>query len=341
MKRLVIPRYGPPEVLEVREAPPPEIEAGQVRITVHHAGINFSDLLARQGLYPDAPRPPCTTGYEVAGVIDAVAPDVTTFRTGDRVVALTRHGGQSEVVAVGARSVFPLPEGWSSAEGAALPVVYLTAHQMLVRVAAAQPGEVVLVHSAAGGVGLAVAELGKVLGLRVVGLASPGKHDVLRSYGVEPLDRRDPHWPDAARRLAPKGFDVVLDSVGGRSFRRGYDLLAPAGRLVMYGASSLAAGERRNLARTLWRLARFPWFHPLPLMNDNRGVLGVNLGHLWNEEAMLQPQMQRLLQYAREKRIRPRVDREFPLADAAAAHRYIQERRNVGKVVLTLGGADS
>jgi len=341
VKRLVIPRYGPPEVLEIREAPAPEPRPGQVRVRVHAAGINFSDCLARQGLYPDAPRPPCTVGYEVAGVVESVAADVTTLRTGDRVVALTPHGGQSELVVVGSRSVFPLPNGWSFAMGAGFPVVYLTAHQMLVRVAAAQAGESVLVHSAAGGVGLAVAELGKILGLQVIGLASPGKHEVLRGYGVEPLDRRDARWPEAVRRLAPKGVDIVLDPIGGRSFRRGYELLAPAGRLVMYGAQALATGRRRSLVRTLWRLAQFPWFHPLPLMNDNRSVMGVNLGHLWNEEAMLEPQVRRLLEYAQAGRIRPRVDREFPLVEAATAHRYIEERRNIGKVVLVMETAST
>jgi NADPH:quinone reductase-like Zn-dependent oxidoreductase len=205
---------------------------------------------------------------------------------------------------------------------------------MLVRVAAVRRGEVVLVHAAAGGVGLAVAELGRILGLRVIGLASPAKHAVLREYGVEPLDSRDPQWLEAARRLQPRGVDVVLDAVGGDSWRRGYALLAPAGRLVCYGASGLSEGAGRNLLKTLWRLLRFPRFGPLALMNDNRSVAGVNLGHLWNEQALLGPQMEALLGYAREGKITPRVDRGFSFAEAAHAHQYIHERRNVGKVVL-------
>ena len=175
MKQLVIPRYGAPEVLEVRDAPDPVVQPGTVRIRVRAAGINFSDLLARQGLYPDAPKPPCTIGYEVSGVVEAVGPGVTTFRVGDRVVATTRFGGQSELVVVPVAAVFPLPDGWTFEQGAAFPVVYLTAHHMLVRVAAARRGETVLVHAAAGGVGLAVAELGRLLGLRVLGLASDRK----------------------------------------------------------------------------------------------------------------------------------------------------------------------
>lgn len=321
-------------MLEIREAPEPALTPGGVRIRVRAAGLNFSDILARQGLYPDAPKPPCTTGYEVAGVVEAVAPGVETPRPGDAVVATTHFGGQSEIVVVPAARVFPLPAGWSFEEGAALPVVYLTAHHMLVRVAAARPGESVLVHAAAGGVGLAVAELGKILQLRVIGLCSAAKHEVLRRYGVEPLDGRDPRWPEAVRRAAPGGVDVILDAVGGDSWRQGYRLLAPGGRLVCFGASTLSRPGGRHLLAALWQLLRFPRFGPLALMSDNRTVAGVNIGHLWDRDAMMRPQIAALLRYAAEGRIKPRVDRAFGLADAAAAHRYIQERKNVGKVVL-------
>ena len=336
MKQLVIPRYGPPEVLTVREALDPPVSAGRVRIRVKAAGINFADLLARQGLYPDAPKPPCVVGYEVAGVVDAVGSGVATPVVGERVMAMTKFGGQSELVVAPPGFVFPLPDDWSFAEGAALPVVYLTAHHMLVRVASARPGETVLVHAAAGGVGLAVAELGRILGLRVLGLSSPAKHDVLRSYGVEPLDGHDPRWPDAVRSVAPGGVDIVLDGVGGNAWRRGYTLLAPAGRLVCYGVSELSVGLRRNPLKVVWKVLRWPRFGPLALMSDNRSVAGVNLGHLWDAASVLRPQLDALLGYARDGRVRPRVDRAFPLEEAAAAHGYIHERRNIGKVVLTL-----
>jgi synaptic vesicle membrane protein VAT-1 len=336
MKQLVIPRYGPPEVLTVRDAPDPSVTPGAVRIRVKAAGVNFSDLLARQGLYPDAPKPPGVVGYEVAGVVDVVGSGVVAPRVGEPVIAMTKFGGQSELVVAPVPFIFPLPDDWSFEEGAALPVVYLTAHHMLVRVAAARAGETVLVHAAAGGVGLAVAELGRVLKLRVLGLASPGKHDVLRSYGVEPLDGRDPRWPERVRRLAPQGVDIVLDAVGGDSWRRDYELLAPLGRLVCYGVSEISVGVRRNPLKVVWKALRWPRFAPLALMNHNRAVAGVNIGHLWSAESILRPQLEALLAYARDGRVRPRVDRAFPLAEAAAAHRYIHERRNIGKVVLTL-----
>lgn len=326
MRQLVIPRYGPPEVLTVRDVPDPSVTAGSVRIRVRAAGINFSDLLARQGLYPDAPKPPFVLGYEVAGTLEA---------DGSRVMAATRFGGQSELVVVPRGSVFPLPDAWSFEEGAAFPVVYLTAHHALVRVAAAREGETVLVHSAGGGVGLAVAEVGRILKLRVIGLASPAKHDVLRTYDVEPLDNRDANWPDAARRLAPRGIDIVLDPIGGKSWREGYALLAPAGRLVCYGGAELLGGERRNLLRVAWKALRWPRFGALKLMSDNRAVAGMNIGHLWDSEAIIKPQFEALLRWAREGLLHPRVDRAFPVEAAAAAHRHIHERRNIGKVVLT------
>ena len=324
MKQVVIPRYGPPDVLTVREAPEPPVTPGTVRIRVHAAGINFSDLLARQGLYPGAPKPPAVMGYEVAGERDG----------GEKVVALTRFGGQSEVVVVPAANVFPLPSGWSFEEGAAFPVVYLTAHHMLTRVAAAQKGESVLVHAAAGGVGLAVAELGKLLGLRVIGLASKSKHDILRSYGVEPLDRSDPEWPRAVRRLLPDGVDIVLDAVGGDSWRYGYHLLAPVGRLVCYGAQEMATAGGRNFVRTAWKALRWPRFGLLGMMSQNRAVMGVNIGNMWEAAHIIRPQMEALLRLAADGKIHPRVDRVFKFEDAAAAHQYIHERRNVGKVLL-------
>lgn len=334
MKQVVITRFGPPEVLAVREAPDPSAGTGEVRIRVAAAGVNFSDLLARQGLYPDAPKPPMVMGYEVAGTVDQIGPGVTGFEAGQRVIAATAFGGQSELAVATTDRVFPLPDDWTFEEGAALPVVYLTAHHMLVRVAAARAGEAVLVHAAAGGVGLAVAQLGRILNLRVIGLASTPKHEVLREYGVEPLDARDPHWWEAVRRLAPRGVDIVLDGVGGRSWRRGYALLAPAGRLVLYGVSDLIGGPGRNLLRVVWHLIRFPRFGPLALMNDNRTVAGVNLGHLTQARELMLPQLAALRAYAEAGRIRPRVDRSFRFSEAAAAHRYLHERKNIGKVVL-------
>ena len=334
MRQLVIPRTGPPEVVRVREVPDPEPGPGQVRVRVHAAGMNFADLMARQGLYPDAPPLPAVMGYEVAGEIDRLGPGVSARAVGDRVIALTRFGGHAELVVVPESRTVPLPDGWDFAEGAALPVSFLTAHHALVRIAATRQGEAVLLHAAAGGLGLAVVQLARLIGARVLGLASPAKHALLRELGVEPLDSRDARWPGAVRRAAPAGVDVVLDSVGGASYRRSYGLLAPGGRLVCLGVAALSTGRGRALLHAAWQLVQFPWFWTIRLMNDNRAVAGVNLGKLWNVEGLLRPQLDTLLEQARAGNIRPRVDRAFPLAEGAAAHAHLQSRRSVGKVVL-------
>jgi NADPH:quinone reductase-like Zn-dependent oxidoreductase len=334
VRQLVIPRTGPPEVVRVSEVPDPEPGPGQVRVGVRAAGMNFADVMARQGLYPDAPPLPAVMGYEVAGEIDRLGAGVTALALGDRVIALTRFGGHADLVVVPASRAVALPEGWDFAEGAALPVSYLTAHHALVRVAATGRGETVLLHAAAGGLGLAVVQLARLIGARVLGLASPAKHPLLRELGVEPLDSRDARWPDAVRRAAPRGVDVALDSIGGASYRRSYGLLAPAGRLVCLGVATLSTGRGRALLHAAGQIVRFPWFWTIRLMNDNRAVAGVNLGKLWDVEGLLRPQLDILLEHARAGRIRPRVDRAFPLAEGAAAHAHLQSRQSVGKVVL-------
>lgn len=319
----------------MREAPVPEPQPGEVRIRVAYAGINFADILARRRRYPDAPPPPCVVGYEVSGTVDAVGADVERSLKGRRVLAATRFGGYSEYVCVPASMVFPTPDGVGDAEAAALLVTYLTAHHMIVRMANVQPSETVLLHGAAGGVGTAAVQLLRLRGARIIGTASPAKHEFLRAQGVEPVDYRERRWPDRVRRLTGgRGVDVAFDAVGGHSFRQSYRLLAPGGRLCCYGNSAMLSNGRSSLFALAASILRMPWFHPIPLMNENRGVLGVNIGHLWKEETLLKPQVEALLSYLAQRKIAPIVDRVFRFDEAAAAHRYIEERRNVGKVLL-------
>lgn len=335
MRQVVIPRHGGAEVLEVREAPDPEPGDGEVRIRVRAAGINFADILARIGLYPDAPRPPVVVGYEVAGVVDSTGAGVTTLHDGDRVVALTRFGGYSDTVVVPTAQAFRVPEALSDAEAAAVPVTYLTAAIALYKMAAVASGETVLVHNAGGGVGIAATQLARLRRARVIGTASASKHDALRNFGVDhAIDYRHANVETEVKRLTGgRGIDVVLDPIGGASFSASYRMLAPFGRLVMFGVSSMS-GERRQL----WRVMRAWWamkhFDPISLINHNRGVFGLNLGHLWDER-QLHGLMDLILTEIRAGRLQPIVARTFPLERAGDAHRFIQSRANIGKVVLT------
>jgi NADPH:quinone reductase-like Zn-dependent oxidoreductase len=336
MRQVVIPRHGPPEVFEVREGPDPVPADGELRIRVRAAGVNFADVLARIGLYPDAPKPPVVVGYEVAGIVDAVGPGVTSIQVGDRVVALTRFGGYADRVVVPSAQAFRFPDELSDAEAAAVPVTYLTAALALYHMAAITSGETVLIHNAGGGLGIAATQLARLKRTTVIGTASATKHDALRSFGVEHvIDYRHANVEDEVRRITRgRGVDVVLDPIGGRSFAVSYRLLAPLGRLVMVGISS-AASERRSAWRVLRAWWGMPTFNPLSLINRNRGVFGLNLGHLWEERRRLQSLMDLLMTELSAGRLQPIVARTFPLERAAEAHRYLQSRSNIGKVVLT------
>ncbi|MFO1463280.1 MAG: medium chain dehydrogenase/reductase family protein [bacterium] len=337
MRQVWISKVGGPEVLQVREAPDPQAGPGEVRIRVQAAGINFADLLARQGLYPDAPKLPAVVGYEVAGLIDQ-AGEGSPFRVGDRVGAITRFGGYSDTVVVPHALAFPLSEELSFAEAAAIPVNYLTAWLMLVHQGHVQAGDQVLVHAVAGGVGQAALQICRWRGARVFGTASASKHARLRELGVEHcIDYHRQDFEAEVKRLtAGRGVQLVLDAVGGESYRKSYRCLASLGKLMMFGISSFSSGQSRHLlavAKGLWRM---PSFKPIPLMNQNRGVMGFNLGHLWDHRELLAQSLQEILRLVQDGVLRPLVDRAFPLEQAAAAHAYLHGHQNFGKVVLSM-----
>ena len=330
-------RNGGPEVLQVRETPDPEPGPGCVRIRVRACGLNFAEVMARQGLYPDAPKPPAVLGYEAAGEVDALGEGVSEPAIGTRVVALTRFGGHADTVCVPATQVLTLPEGMSFEAAAAIPVTYLTAYHMLFRVSNLQPGERVLVHMAAGGVGIAALQLcATVPGVETFGTASVAKHAVLREEGcTHPIDYRQTDYAAKVRELTNgEGVDVVLDPLGGADWATGMSLLRPVGRLIAYGFANIASGERRRPIRMVRQVVRIPRFTPLGLMSSNRTVSGVNIGHLWEQVAMLRGELAAVLTLWQEGKVLPRIDSVHPFAEAAAAHARITERRNVGKVIL-------
>jgi len=338
MRQVWIPKAGPPEVLEVREAPDPTPATGEMRVRVEATGVNFADIMGRLGIYPDLPKMPVVVGYEVAGRVDAVGDGVERAWVGRDVLAATRFGGYADVVCVPAIQVFERPPGMSARDGAALPVNYLTAYQMVEIMGGLRAGQTVLVHSAGGGVGIAATQLAKRLGATVIGTASRAKHERLRALGVDHLiDYRSEDFERRARELTGGGgVDLVLDAVGGDSFKKSFRTLAPTGRLAMFGISSAATGKQRSLVAFARTALAMPWlqFNPLALIGQNKGVFGVNLLHLWGELARIRSWMDALLGYYRDGAIKPLVAEVFPFDRAAAAHHYIQDRQNVGKVLL-------
>jgi NADPH:quinone reductase-like Zn-dependent oxidoreductase len=337
MRAIWITKPGGPDVLEVRETPDPTPGPGEVRVKVHAAGLNFAEVMARQGLYPDAPKPPSIVGYEAAGVVDALGEGVTEPTVGTRVMALSRFGAHADTLVVPAAQALPIPDAMTFEEAAAIPVNYLTAYHMLFRVANLRPKGKVLIHMAAGGVGIAALQLCRTVpGVETFGTASASKHDVIRAEGCDhPIDYRSVDYAEEIRRITGgKGVDIVLDALGGKDWKKGIELLRPAGLLIAFGFANMASGEKRSLLHVAREAIGVPLFTPMSMMDKNRGVAGVNVGHLWHEMEMLKEELDAVLQLYREGKIKPRVSDVVPFARAADAHRIIQERRNVGKVVL-------
>lgn len=330
-------KWGGPEVLAVRETPDPEVLPGHIRVRARACGLNFAEVMARQGMYPDAPKPPCVLGYEAAGVVDALGEGVKEPAVGTRVIALSRFGAHADVLSVPAAQVVPMPDGMSFEEGAALPVNYITAYHMLFRVGGLRSGERVLVHMAAGGVGIAALQLARTVpGVVTFGTASASKHDFLRGEGCQhPIDYRTVDYAEEVLRLTGgKGVDIVLDALGGKDWKKGYNLLRPVGRLIAFGFANMASGETRSIFNIVRQAIAIPRFSPLGMMDANRSVAGVNIGHLWSEMDLLREEMEALIELYAKGTIRPHIDSVVPFEKAADAHRRIMERKNIGKVVL-------
>jgi NADPH:quinone reductase-like Zn-dependent oxidoreductase len=341
MRAVVLTGTGGPEVLKVQEVPDPLVGTGQVRIAVKAAGINFAETLARVGLYPDAPKPPSILGYEVAGEIETVGAGVDSHKVGDRVLAGTRFGGQAELVTVPAGQALPLPERLGFEQGAAFPVNYGTAYAALIVMGGLGQGERVLIHAAAGGVGIAATQVARNVGAEIFGTASPGKHGAIKAQGVaHPIDYRNRDFEAEVMQITGgEGVDVIIDALGPTSFRKDYRLLRPGGRLVMYGVSEVANEGGRNIPAALsgmlkMPLATLPWWKSLAVMNENKGVFGLNMLKWWDREGNLDRLTTPLMGDLREGRLEPVIAEAFPFERAGDAHRLIAERRNVGKVIL-------
>lgn len=337
MSAVVATKHGAAGVLQVQDRPIPPLRAGEVRIRVAAAGLNPSEVNARQGMYPDAPPPPMVVGYEVAGIVEALGDGVTALQVGDRVWALCRFGGHAEVVCTPAAWARRMPEALSFEEAAAIPVAYATAIILAYDFGRIRTGDTVLLHMASGSVGLAVLALCKRLGgVTVIGTASGAKHAQLKALGLDhAIDTSTDDFEARVRELTNgRGVDVALDPIGGKHWKKNYRLLAPLGRLLVYGFSGATGPGKRSLARAVWQLAQTPVFLPLTLMEANKAVMGLNMGRLFDQPELISRGLDALAVLAQAGELKPLVDSVFPFARAAEAHLRLESRRNVGKVVL-------
>src|SRR4030095_12789563 len=263
----------------------PQPREGETVVAVKAAGLNFADILARQGLYPDGPKKPCVMGYEVAGVIESVGSGVDKSLVGLPVVAMTRFGGQSEKVVVAERQLFEKPESLSFEQAAAIPVNYLTAYALLIVMGGLRKNESVLIHNAGGGVGLAALDIAKKVGATTYGTARPSKHDFLRDRGLDhPIDYRNQDWLPVLKELTGgRGVELGIDPIGGAHWKKTYAAVRHTRRLGMFGVSAASANGLTGKLKLVKAALQMPRFHPLNLLSKNRGVFGLNLGHMWHE----------------------------------------------------------
>lgn len=345
MRKILISRAGSYDRLQLVDAPTPEVGPGDVRIAVGTIGVNYADCVVRMGLYASAKKYvgwPITPGFEVAGRVDAVGAEVRDLQPGDAVLAVTRFGGYATHVVVPRHQVFPLPRGWTAAQAAGMPAVFLTAWYALHELAHIRPGETLLVHSAAGGVGGALVQLGKAAGARVVGVVgSAHKVAAARALGAdEVIDKSSQNLWKTAEQLAPDGYDVVLDANGVSTLGQSFRHTASAGRLVIYGFHSMLPrkGGRPQWLSLALDWLRTPRFNPLDLTHLNKSVLAFNLSYLFDKSEMLTRGMGELLRLADTGAIRPPETTTYPLERVADAHRALESGQTVGKLVLTTGG---
>jgi len=343
VRKVTIARAGGYEALRIVEAATPAVGDGEVRVDVAFAGVNYADCVVRMGLYESAKRYvgwPITPGFEVAGTVGAVGAGVDPSLLGSEVFAVTRFGGYASQVVVPRRQVFARPARLSLAEAAAFPAVHMTAHVALAELAHPRPGERVLVHAAAGGVGSALVQLAKAAGCHVTAVVgASAKVEAARALGADVvIDRSTEDLWRRAEAASPRGFDVVLDANGVSTLGESYRHTAPMGRLVVYGFHSMLprVGGRPNWLKLAADWLRTPRFNPLSLTTESRSVLAFNLSFLFDRTDLMERGMSHLLTALDDGSLRPPTVTRYRFDQVAEAHAALESGRTVGKLVLTM-----
>lgn len=336
MLAVFITRAGSPEVVQTRETTKPVLKKNQALVRVRAAGLNYAEIVARKGFYPDAPKFPFIAGYEFAGVVEDIESG-DAFVPGDRVVGVSLFGGQAQFVAIDQKQLFKIPDSMSFEQAAAMPVNYLTAYYALYKMANLRRNEKVLIHSCAGGVGTAAVQLALTDDAEIFGTTSRDeKVEYLRKIGVRhPINYRSENFVDVVKaRIDNGGIDIALDPIGGSTFRKSYKLLAPGGRIICYGATDLVSGNRLNLPRLIWKFLTIPAVRNINLIQNNRGIFGLALNRFIADADEVGEVMTKLLQLFENGSIKPIIGKTFDFREASEAHRYLESGESTGKIVL-------
>ncbi len=335
MRKVVYPKVGGVDSIKITEVEDPLAEFGQLCVRVHRAGINFADLMMRQGLYGSNPEYPFTPGYETSGEVIGIGEGVNGFELGERVLAMTGFGGYAEKIAIDSSRVKKLPDSVSFDQAAAIPVTYGTAYHMLFHLGNIAKGDSVLVHHAAGGVGTAVAQLCKFVGVsNIIGTASEPKRDFVESLGMRFVSRENEDFVEVCKAMTDgKGVDHAVDPVGGSHLMRSYRALRSGGKLYYFGASAAIKGEKRSRLAALKMWASTPRFDPIKMMGSNKAVFGVHMG-LLDDEGVFNDHLEALAKMLKEGDIAPIIDSVWRFEKVADAQLHIHNRKNRGKVLL-------
>lgn len=331
-KRVVITRHGGPEVLQVVEEEVPKPSAGQVRIQIIATGAAFTDVLMREGMYPGVPPIPYSPGCDIVGLVDQLGAGVSTLELGQVVVALTMVGGYAEFICLPAEDVIPVPSGVDPIEACCLPLAYVTAYQMLHRIAEIKPGKRILIHGAAGGVGTALLQLGKLINLQMYGTASQPKHQLVSSLGGTPIDYKNEDFVQRIREITGDGVDVVFDAIGGNSLLRSYQTLRMGGRLINYGVSSAVAAQQGKFLIAASSFFLLTLLQLLPL--GRKAVFYSIAASKKRHPNWLHEDLTQLLSLLTQRKIQPIISQKIPLVEATHAHELLNQSAISGKIVL-------
>lgn len=337
-KHVVITQPGGPEVLKVVEDELPEPKTGEIRVKILATGVAFTDVMMREGVYPGVPKLPYSPGYDIVGLVDKLGQDVVGFRLGQRVVALTIVGGYSEFLCVPVGDLLLVPKSVDSLEAVSVVLHYLTAYQMLHRLAKVKAGQQILIHGAGGGVGTALLELGKLAGLKMYGTETRSKHQLISALGGIPIDYQTEDVGDRIRQRTPDGIDVVFDSLGGMNLWHSYRLLRSQGQLVNYGFLTAFKGNQNKMLAIGATLLQIRLLNLLP---DGRKASFYSIANYKTKHPdWYREDLNILLNLLASRQIKPVIADSLPLAEAAHAHELLDRAAVSGKLVLICQQSD-
>ena len=336
MKRIEYSKFGGPEVLKVKEFSIKDPKPDEIQIKIHFAGVNFSDVMIRMGLYLGGPKPPSSLGSEASGIIIKVGNKVKNFNIGDKIMGFAPQNSYASHANINQKMAIKLPENFSMEQGAAFPLVYITAYMMMFDLGNLKKGEYFFIQGAGGGVGTAAIQLGKSIDAKIIGTASQWKHAELKKMGLDYcIDYNIENVREKIMEYTNNyGADLIIDPVGAKEWGESYKTLAPMGKLIIYGNQNLVKGYTKSFIAMLKEYFTMPKIKPFHMMASNKSIMGYHLGRLEGAQHKVQQAIKQLNNIVSKGYINPIISKVFPYEEAHKAHQFMQNRKNLGKILI-------